>query len=247
MPFIAIGPTAADLEVIVEGLRSSEGNVRVALHGRQDAVEFPYGQGIAGIFRRAQPERVRAAFADLLPGGYAVAAFHDADGNGELPTNNLWIPIEGHGFSNDARGLMGPPGFDACSRRVPHGPVGRGSAPAVDPESLAARRFVIWRPGLAGLPFSAATPTCWWWAPPTCRFKSVPQRSAPRVLASPSTFSSIPAPSCTPCWPAATASPAGYWRRAGTFSEFQPRPTNGIFVAITVRNSTLASSGSPAM
>ena len=105
MLFIAIGPTAADLEVIVEGLRSTEGNVCVALHKREDAVEFPYGEGIAGIFRRAQRERV--VFADLLPGDYAAAAFHDADGNGELRTNILGIPIEGHGFSNGARGCYG--------------------------------------------------------------------------------------------------------------------------------------------
>ena len=38
------------------------------------------------------------------------------------------------------------------------------------------------------------------------------------------------------CWPPATALSAGHWRRSGTCFEPYPRPTNGIFVAITVMN-----------
>ena len=41
--------------------------------------------------------------------------FHDADGDGELGTNILGIPNEGYGFSNGARGLIGPPSFDAAA------------------------------------------------------------------------------------------------------------------------------------
>ena len=35
--------------------------------------------------------------------------------NGELDTNFIGLPKEGFGFSNDAMGRMGPPGFDAAS------------------------------------------------------------------------------------------------------------------------------------
>lgn len=115
---IATAAMAADLEVSVEGLRSAEGNVRVALHRRADAAEFPDGAGVAGVFRLAEPEGVRVVFADLPAGDYAVAVFHDADGDGELGTNILGIPIEGYGFSNDARGFMGPPSFDAAAIAV---------------------------------------------------------------------------------------------------------------------------------
>jgi hypothetical protein len=42
---------------------------------------------------------------------------------------------------------------------------------------------------------------------------------------------------------------AAYWTQLGSAAKVagQPRPTNGIFVAITVMNCTLASSGSEAM
>ena len=115
---IATVTVAADLEVSVEGLRSDEGSVRVALHQRADDVQFPDGGGVAGVFRPAEPGAVRIVFVDLPPGDYAVAAFHDADGDGELGTNILGIPIEGYGFSNDARGFMGPPSFDAAAITV---------------------------------------------------------------------------------------------------------------------------------
>ena len=40
-----------------------------------------------------------------------MVAFHDENGNGELDRNVLGIPTEGHAFSNDATGRMGPPAF----------------------------------------------------------------------------------------------------------------------------------------
>ena len=56
---------------------------------------------------------VEAAF-ELPAGAYAVRAFHDVDGDGELNTNPFGIPIEPFAFSNDARGRMGPPGWSAA-------------------------------------------------------------------------------------------------------------------------------------
>ncbi|MCX6301035.1 MAG: DUF2141 domain-containing protein [Bacteroidia bacterium] len=49
---------------------------------------------------------------DLKPGKYAVRYFHDENGNGALDTNNLGIPTEGYGFSNDAYGMFGPKPFN---------------------------------------------------------------------------------------------------------------------------------------
>jgi uncharacterized protein (DUF2141 family) len=49
-------------------------------------------------------EPVRAAV-------YAVACFHDENGNGKLDTGLFGIPKEGTAASNDAKGRMGPPKF----------------------------------------------------------------------------------------------------------------------------------------
>lgn len=45
------------------------------------------------------------------PGDYAIAVFHDENGNGRLDTGIFGIPTEGTGASNDARGTFGPPSF----------------------------------------------------------------------------------------------------------------------------------------
>ena len=51
---------------------------------------------------------------DLKPGTYAVTMYHDSNSNGELDSNFLRIPKERYGFSNNARGTFGPPGYEEC-------------------------------------------------------------------------------------------------------------------------------------
>ena len=110
---------AADLEVRIDGLRSANGEVRVALHRQVSEESFPADDGVvAASFRRAAEGAVRFVFADVAPGAYAVAAFHDADGDGALNQNLVGMPIEGHGFSNGARGFMGPPSFEDAAVTV---------------------------------------------------------------------------------------------------------------------------------
>ena len=48
----------------------------------------------------------------LPKGEYAIVVFHDIDDNSELNTSRFGLPKEPYGFSNDAKGLFGPPSFD---------------------------------------------------------------------------------------------------------------------------------------
>ena len=107
---------SVDLEVTLEGVHSADGQVLVALHRRTSGIDFPGDEGIVARKRvAADTEPVVVRFRDLAPGDYAVAAFHDADDDGELNANVLGIPTEGYGFSNGARGLMGPPSFESAA------------------------------------------------------------------------------------------------------------------------------------
>lgn len=90
--------------------------------GRFAVAVFREGGGFpdpdrAAASRTVRPEGVvtRLVFADLPPGRYAVAAFHDADENGRLTLWPIGLPREPYGFSNDARGRFGPPGFDSAA------------------------------------------------------------------------------------------------------------------------------------
>ena len=116
--FVSATAIAADLEVVVGGLRSADGHARVAVHKRVPDAAFAEGSVVAASFRKAGKGELRFVFADLEPGDYAVAAFHDADADGQLNTNLLGLPTEGFGFSNGAVGFMGPPSFDKAAVTV---------------------------------------------------------------------------------------------------------------------------------
>jgi len=53
-------------------------------------------------------------FAGVAPGTYAVMVFHDENNNGKLDQASNGMPLEGYGFSRNARGHWGPPSFEAA-------------------------------------------------------------------------------------------------------------------------------------
>jgi uncharacterized protein (DUF2141 family)/uncharacterized membrane protein len=101
--------TAADLRVDIQGVPAVGGRVLAALFNR--AEDFPRGKAIAANFADTAGPTASILFTDLAPGEYAVAAYHDENGNGRLDTNLVGQPIEAFGFSRDASGAMGPPRF----------------------------------------------------------------------------------------------------------------------------------------
>lgn len=116
---VATQAPAADLTVEIRGIRSADGGVFLAVHGPQTKSTFPSGDEVAAA--RHEPARagtLRFVFDDLAPGRYALAAFHDENGNGALDTNLIGMPKEGYGFGNDASATFGPPGFEAAAVTV---------------------------------------------------------------------------------------------------------------------------------
>ena len=55
---------------------------------------------------------------ELPPGTYAIGIFHDANLNNRLDNYFFGVPREQYGFSNDARGFLGPPSFDDAAFSV---------------------------------------------------------------------------------------------------------------------------------
>ena len=115
---------AADLDIEVHGIRSGDGRLFVAVHSQDTRETFPADAGmIAGLQQRARAGTVRFVLRDLPPGLYAVASYHDENGNGEFDTNLVGIPSEGVGFANDPASNFGFPDFEAAA-------VTLGDAPA---------------------------------------------------------------------------------------------------------------------
>jgi uncharacterized protein (DUF2141 family) len=118
LSFGSLDATAADLKVNIHLSRSGSGSVVVAVY--KTAASFPKPlQGIAVQTADASTGSAVAVFHDLTPGRYAVAAYQDRNGNRRLDKNMVGIPTEPYGFSNGARGSMGPPSFESAAFDVP--------------------------------------------------------------------------------------------------------------------------------
>ncbi len=109
--------SAADLAIHVTGLRSGAGDVHYGVY--TDPRYFPQPEGrVAKGFVKARAGGVTIMVRGLSPGAYAVAVYHDENGNGEFDQGFLGIPLEDYGFSNDAAAFFGPPSFAEAAFRI---------------------------------------------------------------------------------------------------------------------------------
>lgn len=108
---------AATLTVDVNNIRSSEGLIVAVLH--DGAEGFPVERKpLVKKFTHAKEEGITMSFPNLSEGSYAVALYHDENGNQEMDKNFIGIPKEGLGVSNDAKGSFGPPSFKDAAIQV---------------------------------------------------------------------------------------------------------------------------------
>jgi uncharacterized protein (DUF2141 family) len=106
---------AGELRVDILGVKSTDGQIRVALFDSEKTfLHSPVRSGSVGIEQSQGHWQVNG----LPPGFYALAVYHDRNGNGKLDSNMLGIPLEPYGFSNDARGILGPPSFAAARFQI---------------------------------------------------------------------------------------------------------------------------------
>jgi uncharacterized protein (DUF2141 family) len=104
---------AADLTIVVTNIQKDDGEIFLGLFANSPS-DFPKTivQGLnASAKNRDAQGRISLVFRSLPPGDYAVSAYQDLNGDKKLTTNFLKLPVEPYGFSNNARGTMGPPSF----------------------------------------------------------------------------------------------------------------------------------------
>jgi uncharacterized protein (DUF2141 family) len=100
--------SAETLIITVRDIRSSDGDIHISVYNSADSF-LVNGQTAATQTLSAQEGDVEVVFADLKPGTYAAAAYHDENRSGDFDTNFIGIPREGYGFSNGATAGFGPP------------------------------------------------------------------------------------------------------------------------------------------
>jgi uncharacterized protein (DUF2141 family) len=114
---VGVGRASADavragtLSVRLAGLRNDHGRAGCLLFGSEDGFPKDPGAALQKAWCAIDHGEATCRFDPTGTGVYAVACFHDENGNGKLDTGLFGIPKEGTAASNDAKGTMGPPKF----------------------------------------------------------------------------------------------------------------------------------------
>jgi uncharacterized protein (DUF2141 family) len=99
------------LSIRLVGLRSGHGQSGCVLFGSEKGFPKDSAAALQRVWCPIANSESVCRFAPIPAGTYAVACFHDENGNGKCDTGFLGIPIEGTVTSNNAKGFMGPPSF----------------------------------------------------------------------------------------------------------------------------------------
>ncbi|MFK8112597.1 MAG: DUF2141 domain-containing protein [Rubripirellula sp.] len=98
--------------ITIAGAANDTGDIKLAIfedetsfNNSQDSSKLIKVRIVEGVGRLAIPHA-------RLPKQFALAAFHDENGDSELNRNRWGIPSERFGFSKNERGVEGPPTFE---------------------------------------------------------------------------------------------------------------------------------------
>ncbi len=109
------GAQAATLTLTIDGAQPGGGPLTVLLFDRAEGFPREAHAARRHVLPAGQSTLV---LDDLKPGQYAVLAYHDEDGNGELNRFLGMIPTEGWGLSNNPA-ISGKPAFKDAAVSLP--------------------------------------------------------------------------------------------------------------------------------
>jgi uncharacterized protein (DUF2141 family) len=104
------------IHVEILSIRNSVGAVACALFESPHGFPTEFLRFASNLMMvKVRSAQATCNFEEIAPGTYALAVIHDENRDGELATNWMGVPKEGYGFSNDAKGTLGAPSFEAAS------------------------------------------------------------------------------------------------------------------------------------
>lgn len=111
----ADGTETGDLVITIEGFENSNGTAMAAVTNSKE--NYNAKKPFKGYKFKIVNNRV-VETVSLPYGEYAIKVFHDENNNGELDKRLFGIPAEAYGFSNDARGTIGPPEYEKAAFKL---------------------------------------------------------------------------------------------------------------------------------
>ncbi len=112
---------SGQIRVHFTGCPNTKGLVKCAIYNSPDGFPTDRSKITQSAAGKITGDSAICNFKGLPAGTYAVAAFQDEDGTGDMRKNMLGIPQEVYGFSNDARNKLSAPSFDQAAFKYPGG------------------------------------------------------------------------------------------------------------------------------
>lgn len=107
-PTFAEGENSLAAEIT---LRNDQGEVFCSLFKSENGFPMEEEKAVIHFSVKAVEKTARCEFPDVKPGEYAIAVFHDENGDGKLDRSGIGIPREGVGTSGKAVKRFGPPKY----------------------------------------------------------------------------------------------------------------------------------------
>ncbi|WP_019026841.1 DUF2141 domain-containing protein [Colwellia piezophila] len=108
---------ASDIEFEISGINSDKGKLYIQLFKGEE--NYHKGNAELASVVNAAKGSTKVIFNNVDQGEYVLRFFHDENNNGELETNLFGLPVEGYGFSNNAKPNFGPVSYSEVVFIVP--------------------------------------------------------------------------------------------------------------------------------
>jgi uncharacterized protein (DUF2141 family) len=115
------GADGPHLNVVVDGLRSTRGDVVVEIYPDDPKHFLGHQAQVNSVHAKLDRSPANVCLTVPGPGYYAVAVFHDENGDRKFNRNALGLPSEGFGLSNNPPIMLGAPSFRAVRFPVSSG------------------------------------------------------------------------------------------------------------------------------
>lgn len=106
--------SSQELKLIVKNIDNNKGNLMIGIYDSPESFLYEtYADTLISL--ESVTDSLTISFSELeTHKNYAISIYQDSDKNFKLNTWVFGIPTERYGFSNNARGKMGPPDYKNC-------------------------------------------------------------------------------------------------------------------------------------
>ncbi|WGK69750.1 DUF2141 domain-containing protein [Candidatus Haliotispira prima] len=115
---------AESIHILVRNVEKSQGIVHLGLYDQAKNFAKKRTPAMAGFYIKAVTPVTEFLLGNIAPGRYAIAVYHDLNGDKKLNQNLFGVPVERYGFSHNIFGKLGSaPRFEQASFEVKEGKV----------------------------------------------------------------------------------------------------------------------------